>query len=116
MPASTISMKKDETSSATPYVIKQEHERIVIYRSGTDEESHLGLDGLGLADEELDEGGVMPPAGAGAKVGGVVGRAVERVPGPLDEAEDNGVLLPRQELPHRVEAEPSASARGQELQ
>lgn len=43
--------------------------------------------------------------GAVAEVEGLVGRPVERVLGPLDEAEHNGVLLPRQEVPHRVEAE-----------
>ena len=71
-------------------------------------ELYLGLDGLGLADEKLGEGGVEAAARAVAvaEVDGVVGRSVERVPRPLDEAEDNGVLLPRQKLPHRVQAEP----------
>lgn len=80
-------------------------------------ELYLGLDGLGLADEELGEGGVeaAPNRRAGAvavaEVDGVVGRPVERVLRPLDEAEDNGVLLPRQELPHRVQAEPGGARR-----
>lgn len=68
-------------------------------------ELYLGLDGLGLADEELGERGVEAAA-AIAEVDGVVGRPVERVLGPLDEAENNGVLFPRQELPHRVQGEP----------
>lgn len=51
---------------------------------------------------------------AGTKEGGVICRPVERVPGPFDEAEDNGILLSRQELTDGVEAEPCA--RRQELQ
>ncbi|EMS54806.1 hypothetical protein TRIUR3_28829 [Triticum urartu] len=46
----------------------------------------------------------------------VVGRQVQRVLGPLDEAEDDGVLLPGEEAPHRVEPEPRARGHDHEQQ
>lgn len=77
---------------------------------------HLGLDLLGLPDEELDEGAVaaaMAAGGAEARAI-IVGRQVQRVLGPLDEAEDDGVLLPGEEAPHRVKPEPRARGHQQQ--
>ncbi len=51
---------------------------------------------------------------AAGEVAGVVGRRVARVLGPLDEAEHDGVLLPREELPHRVQAQPAAQSQQQQ--
>lgn len=112
-----ISSTKKNAAQQRPVLLhrsgKQKLNSTILARARGNHSSglYLGLNGLGLADEELDERGVEAAAGGGVE--GVVGRPVERVLGPLDEAEHNGVLLPRQEVPHRVQAEPGGG-RGHE--
>lgn len=61
--------------------------------------SHLGLNSLRLPNKEFDKGELT------MEIGGIVRRGIVWVLCPLYEAEHNRVLLPGEEISHRVECQ-----------
>lgn len=63
--------------------------------------SHPGLNCLSFSYEELDNGRVVRVRQKRV----AVGWSIVWVFGPLNEAEHNGILLPRQRISHRIQSE-----------